>query len=192
MTFHSSDYENFLAQYSSRTEAISLLRQHRPYFELIPSLRRPEDSLITIPLPIVRLRHSHPSVSDAFKTISTRETLALPSDLAIIMCDPEWKIRLGAEIFLFIQRLDEDFSHLLSRWRRVQVLLDQEYEWVMPLKESYMFSEGADKIYPLFIIFEEKPLRIRKGLSGACLPFIIHSFQTSSVLENPEVTLNEF
>jgi hypothetical protein len=52
-----SDYEELLAEYSDRAGAIALLRRHRPYLELIPSLRRPEQSVISIPLPVVRLRH---------------------------------------------------------------------------------------------------------------------------------------
>ena len=55
MTSKKSDYEQLLAEYSNPLSAIALLKQHRPYLEAIPSLRRPEESLITIPFPIVRL-----------------------------------------------------------------------------------------------------------------------------------------
>ena len=40
-------YETLLAEYSCRQGAIELLRQYRPYLGLIPSMRRPEESLIT-------------------------------------------------------------------------------------------------------------------------------------------------
>ena len=36
-----SDYEASLAEYSNHTAAIALLKQYRPYLEMIPSLRRP-------------------------------------------------------------------------------------------------------------------------------------------------------
>ena len=38
-----------------------------------------------------------------------------------------------------------------------------------------MLNEGADKIYPLFVLFNESPERIRRGLSGAQLPFVIQT-----------------
>ena len=56
MSVSKSDYETLLAEYSSRSGAIALLQQYRPYLETLPSIRRPEQSLITIPLPVVRIR----------------------------------------------------------------------------------------------------------------------------------------
>ncbi|MBO1068768.1 MAG: hypothetical protein HEQ13_05030 [Dolichospermum sp. DEX189] len=47
----------------------------------------------------------------------------LPCDIAIIMCDPEWKIKTSVEILVFIHRPHEDFSDLLGRWRQSQVYL---------------------------------------------------------------------
>ena len=91
------------------------------------------------------------------------------------MCDPEWKIKMGAEILIFIHRPDEDFSELLTRWRQTQVLLDKDYEWLMPSRYEHILSEGVEKIYPLFVIFPETPQRIQRGLVGACLPFVIHT-----------------
>jgi hypothetical protein len=52
MTVQKSVYESSLAQYSNHLAAIALLKQHRPYLEMIPSLRHPCESVITIPLPI--------------------------------------------------------------------------------------------------------------------------------------------
>ena len=172
MSIKSSEYEGLLCQYSSREGAIALLKQYRSYLEMVPSLRRPQDSLITIPLPVVRIRHpqSSPPLLGA-----TREALQLPCDLAILMCDPEWKIKLGSEILVFIHRPGEEFSQLLSRWRQTQIYLDKEYEWVMPPQEQHMFSEGAEEICPLFIVFENTPARIKQGLSGACLPLLIQT-----------------
>jgi hypothetical protein len=89
------------------------------------------------------------------------------------MCDPEWKIKMGVEIFVFIHRPHEDFSDLLSRWRQTQVLLDKDYEWLMPPRYQHILSEGVDRIYPLFVVFPETPERIQRGLLGACLPFIM-------------------
>ncbi len=171
MSIQKSHYEELLAAYSQPAEAIALLKRYRAYLEMLPSMRRPEESVITIPLPIVKLRHSSPSAS-GHMTITTVESLMLPCDIAIVMCDPEWKIKTGREIFIFIHQPEEDFSDFLSRWRRTQVLLDKDYEWVMPPRYQHILSEGAAKIYPLFVVFEETPERIKKGLKGACLPFV--------------------
>ncbi|MGH1394181.1 MAG: hypothetical protein ACRAVC_09105 [Trichormus sp.] len=164
MAVQKSDYEASLAEYSNHQGAIALLKQYRPYLEMLPSLRRPDESLITIPLPIVRLRNI---------TTATTQAIRLPCDVAIVMCDPEWKVKTGAEILLFIHRPDEDFSDLLGRWRESQVFLDQDYEWLMPHRHSHIFSEGANSIYPLFILFSETSERIQRGLIGAELPFVI-------------------
>ncbi|MBD2616000.1 MAG: hypothetical protein RMY62_009700 [Nostoc sp. ZfuVER08] len=166
MTVQKSQYEASLAEYSNHQAAIALLKQHRPYLEMIPSLRRPDESVISIPLPIVRLRKTATTASQA---------ISLPCDVGILMCDPEWKIKTGVEILIFIHRPDEDFSDLLGRWRQSQVVLDNDYEWLMPLRHSHILSEGSDSIYPLFVIFSETSERIQRGLVGAELPFIIQT-----------------
>jgi acetone carboxylase gamma subunit len=143
MTVQKSHYEASLAEYSNHLAAIALLKQYRPYLEMVPSLRRPDESVITI-----------------------------PCDVAILMCDPEWKIKTGAEILVFIHRANEDFSDLLGRWRQTQVWLDNDYEWLMPLCHSHILSEGANTIYPLFVVFSETLERIQRGLAGAELPFV--------------------
>jgi hypothetical protein len=173
MSVKRSDYEALLSEYSSREGAIALLKQYRPYLEMIPSMRRPAQSLIPIPLPVVRIRHSKVDVEQSFSAVNHRETIHLPCDLAILTCDPEWKIKMGTEILVFIHRPGEDFSQLLGRWRKTQVYLDKDYEWLMPLREQHMLSEGAAKTYPLFILFETTPFRIKRGLAGADLPFLI-------------------
>jgi len=175
MPVKKSDYEATLAEYSNNIAAIALLKQHRPYLEMIPRLRRPDDSIITIPLPIVRFRSN--------ATTDTQIT-CLPCDVAIIMCDPEWKIKTGVEILLFIHRPQEDFSDLLGRWRKTQVLLDKDYEWLMPSRHSHILSDGANTVYPLFVVFTETSERIQRGLVGAELPFIM---QTSSFLLEEEI-----
>jgi hypothetical protein len=114
MTLQKSVYETSLAEYSNHLSAIALLKQHRPYLEMIPSLRRPGESVITITLPIVRIRDLE---------TKTSQTTSLPCDIAIIMCDPEWKIKTSVEILVFIHRPHEDFSDLLGRWRQSQVYL---------------------------------------------------------------------
>lgn len=165
-------YEEALAEYSEATAAIALLRQYRPYLEMIPSMRRPDESLITIPLPIVRLRGAIASSSEGVRVGQAGEILCLPCDVAILMCDPEWKIKTGVEIFLFIHRPEEDFSDLLGRWRHTQVHLSRGYEWDMPFRYRHILSDGADSTYPLFVIFEGTPERIKRGLKGAYLPFV--------------------
>ena len=162
-----------LSIYSSTLDAIELLRLHRPYLELMPSMRRSEESLITMPLPVVKLRKSQPMAGVPSGSINISEAMQLPCDVALLMCDPDWKIKTGREIFVFIHRPDEDLSDLLGRWRQTQVLLAKDYEWIFPLRYQHMLNEGADKIYPLFVLFNESPERIRRGLSGAQLPFVI-------------------
>lgn len=171
MSIQKSHYEELLAAYSQPTEVIALLKSYRAYLEMLPSMRRSEESVITIPLPIVKLRHSSPSAS-GHMTITTVESVMLPCEVAIVLCDPEWKIKTGREIFVFIHQPEEDFSDFLGRWRRTQVLLDKDYEWVMPPRYQHILSEGAAKIYPLFVVFEETLERIKKGLKGASLPFV--------------------
>ncbi len=168
------DYEILLCEYSQRKGAIALLKQYRPYLEMIPSMRRPAHSLITIPLPVVRLRLL--KATSESSTQFVRQAVQLPCDVAVLMCDPEWKIKLGSEILIFIHRPQEDFSGLLMRWRKAQVYLERDYEWLMPLQEEHMFSDRPEHIYPLFVVTEKTPLRIKKGLAGACLPFVVQKF----------------
>ena len=95
MTCKKSDYEQLLAEYSNPLSAIALLKQYRPYLEAVPSLRRAEESLIIIPFPIVRLRQPASNLCE-----KTTEARMLPCEVAILMCDPEWKIKTGIEIFI--------------------------------------------------------------------------------------------
>lgn len=168
-------YEELLAEYSNGDNAIDLLKQYRPYLEMIPSMRRPSESIISIPLPTVRIRESISPAQPGGFSATSGEVIGLPCDLAILMCDPEWKIKTGAEIFVFIYRPQEDFSDMLMRWRHTQVWLSHGYEWLMPLHYQDMLGEAADSIYPLFIVFEQTPERIKKGLRGAALPFVVHA-----------------
>lgn len=172
MAVRQSQYEELLAEYSDHIGAIALLKQFRPYLELIPSMRRPQESVITIPLPLVQIRHAAPSVETGKFTTDCNGLIRLPCDVAILMCDPEWKIKTGVEIFVFIHHPQEDFSELLSRWRQTQIYLNKGYEWLMPPRYRHIISESAEETYPLFVIFPETPERIAKGLRGACLPFV--------------------
>ncbi len=175
MSIKQSDYETLLAEYSTRHGAITLLKQYRPYLETLPSTRRPEQSLVTIPLPVVKIRQP-PSDGKLTSSSSLRATAtSIPCDLGILMCDPEWKIKMGTEILVFIHRPDEDFSQLLGRWRQTQVYLDRDYEWIMPPQEQHMLSEAAEQIRPLFVLFESTLDRIKQGLAGAGLPFVIQT-----------------
>jgi hypothetical protein len=167
MTIKQVQYESCLAEYANTTGAIALLKQYRFYLEMLPSLRRADESIITIPLPVVRLRQSKYDHSELTATATQ-----LSCDVAILMCDPEWKIKTGVEIIIFIHRPNEDFSDLLKRWRQTQVLLDKDYEWLLPSSYQHILNEGANKLYPLFVIFDETSERIRLGLQGASLPFV--------------------
>ena len=170
-----ADYETLLAEYSTRSGAIALLKQYRPYLEALPSIRRPEQSLITIPLPVVRIRKPELSAHNPLQGKTPRVATSIPCDLGILMCDPEWKIKMGAEIIVFIHRPEEDFSDLVNRWRQTQVYLDQDYEWLMPPNEQHMISEAAECINPLFVVFEGTSDRIKQGLAGAGFPHVVQN-----------------
>ncbi|GAB1538772.1 hypothetical protein NUACC21_14360 [Scytonema sp. NUACC21] len=174
MSVQKSHYESCLAEYSNIMAAIALLKEHRPYLEMIPSLRRPDESAIAIPLPVAHLRREG----------MTAEATRLPCDVAILMCDPEWKIKTGPEILIFIHRPHEDFSDLLGRWRQTQVLLDKDYEWLMPMHYKHILSEGTNSIYPLFVVFPKTSERIKRGCLGAGIPLIVISTSESLPEEN--------
>lgn len=184
MTGQHHQYEALLAAYCDRQGAIALLQQHRPYLSLVPSVRRPDESLIAIPLPVVRLLGRGDRQS-------TTETFILPCDVAILTCDPEWQIKLDAEIMVFIHRPGETFSELLLRWRHTQVYLDQEYEWLMPEAESHMVSNLPAQIHPLFVVFSTTPPHILKGLMGARLPFVRQESPASEPEPLPEILTTE-
>ncbi|MGI0489441.1 hypothetical protein ACN4EK_28840 [Pantanalinema rosaneae CENA516] len=183
MSTQRDHYEEALAEYSNASAAIVLLKQYRPYLEMLPSMRRPDESLITIPLPVVRLRGVAPVTGQTGISSSVSEATCLPCDVAILMCDPEWKIKTGVEIFIFVHRPNEDFSDLLGRWRHTQVLLNRGYEWDMPLRHKHILNEGAEALYPLFVVFEDTPDRIKRGLKGAYLPFVTRSQMEMEVEE---------
>jgi hypothetical protein len=174
MAIQQAHYEEVLAECSDQLGAIALLKQFRPYLEMIPSMRRPNESVITIPLPLIRVQSSEGATPSSGRNTS-REAIHLPCDVAVLMCDPEWKIKTGVEIFVFIHRPQEDFSGLLSRWRQTQICLDKNYEWMMPDRHQHILSDGSDETHPLFIIFSETPERIRRGLRGAGLPFVVQT-----------------
>jgi len=175
MSVQQSHYEKLLADYSNHGDAIALLKQYRPYLEMIPSMRRSDESVITVPLPIVRVRCAASQNLQSGIVSPSRQAVRLPCDVAILMCDPEWQIKTGVEICIFIHRPDEDFSNMLGRWRQTQVLLDNGYEWMLPLCYSHILNEGEGKIYPLFVVFESTLERIKRGLKGANLPFVIET-----------------
>lgn len=173
MSVKQLQYEELLAEYSDHEGAIALLKQYRPYLEMLPSMRRPDESVITIPLPLIRVRQGFQEGSTGI--IAAGDVLRLPCDIGLLMCDPEWKIKTGVEIFVFIHRPQEDFSDLLSRWRHTQIYLDKGYEWLMPVRYQHIFSEGAEEALPLFVVFPNTPERIKRGLRGACLPMVLCS-----------------
>ncbi len=181
MAVKQAHYEWVLAECCDALGAIALLKQYRPYLEMLPSMRRPDESLITIPLPIVKLRQT--SALGGAGPSGVSEALCLPCDLALLMCDPEWKIKTGVEIFVFIHRPQEDFSALLGRWRQTQVLLSRGYEWDLPLRYKHILNEGAEKTHALFVVFDETPARIKRGLSGACLPFVVQAIEAEPEME---------
>ncbi|MGJ3250437.1 MAG: hypothetical protein ACFE0J_04805 [Elainellaceae cyanobacterium] len=175
MVVRRSQYEELLADYSDQRGLITLLKQFRPYLEMIPSMRRPDESLISIPLPLIRLRNASPALGPNSPSLAPGDVVRLPCEVAVLMCDPEWKIKAGVEIFILIHRPNEDFSDFLGRWRQTQIWLDKAYEWLMPPRYQHIFSEGTDETFALFVIFPETPERIRRGLKGASLPYVIQN-----------------
>jgi hypothetical protein len=163
-------YETLLAEYSNHEMAMLLLQQHRPYMEMVPSIRRSRESIMTLPLPAVKIRGSG--------------SVVLPCDLAYLLCDPEWKIKMGGEIIVLIQRPDEHFSELLGRWRQTQVILDCDYEWHRPNYYRQIMTEGSDRLYPLFVLYPDSDQRLARGLKGAYLPFVISNLLTNVPVEN--------
>ncbi len=172
-------YETLLATCSEYSGALELLRQYRPYLEVIPSMRRPKDSIVTIPLPGIRVRSPIQPAGHAGMHLSAGEAVLLPCDVALLMCDPEWKIKTGVELFIFIHRPNEDFSDLLMRWRQTQILLDRGYEWMLPARYQHLLSDEANVTRPLFVVFPDSPERIMRGLQGAGLPAVIYSTSIS-------------
>ncbi|NJM98716.1 MAG: hypothetical protein HC800_17565 [Phormidesmis sp. RL_2_1] len=170
-------YEERLADCCHYDGLLAVLMQHRPYFEALPSVRRPETSMVAIPLPNVRSRET----SETAGIVNVHYRIRpLPCDVALMMCDPEWKIKTGIEIVLFIQRPGEDLSDLLSRWRQTQVELGQGVEWLLPRKHKHLLAEGTEEPHPLFIVFtaaegelSAQEDRIIRGLTGASLPVAI-------------------
>ncbi|MDA0265589.1 MAG: hypothetical protein O3A14_01250 [Cyanobacteria bacterium] len=174
-------YETLLSTCSDYAGAMALLRQHRPYLEVIPSMRRPQDSIVALPLPNIRIRQPVQMAGSTGVAVSAGTAVSLPCDVVLLMCDPEWKIKTGVELFILIHRPQEDFSDLLMRWRRTQILLDGGYEWFLPARHQHLLSEGADTLRPLFVVFPESPDRILKGLKGAGLPTVVYADPTDDL-----------
>ncbi|WP_121968146.1 hypothetical protein [Leptolyngbya sp. BC1307] len=177
-------YEELLADCCHYEGMLSVLKLHRPYFEALPSVRRPQESMVTLPLPNIRSRE----VAEMGGVIDTSYRIRpLPCDVALMMCDPEWKIKTGIEIVLFIQRPGEDLSDVLSRWRQTQVELGQGVEWLMPRRHKHLLAEGTETPHPLFVVFTPEvgeifapEARIIRGLTGAGWPVVQWAIAPSS------------
>ena len=106
--------------------------------------------MVIIPLPNVRSRE----VTEINGQLDTNYRIRpLPCDMAVMVCDPEWQIKTGIEIVLFIQRPGEGFSDLLQRWRQTKAELGQGVEWMMPRQHRHLLSEGTETPHPLFVVF---------------------------------------
>ncbi len=162
-------YEEVLVRFSDPGQATYLLRQYRPYLETVPSMRRPTESLIPIPLPIAQVQRS-PSREHPRQPNVT--AVQLPCDLVFLMCDPEWRVKTDVEILIFIHRPGEFFADLLNRWRQTQVLLQRGYHWEMPLHHQDIFNEGAERRLPLFVLVDYSNSRMRRGMQAAQLPHV--------------------
>ena len=45
----------------------------------------------------------------------------------------------------------------------------------MPPLYIHILNEGTNTIYPLFVVFSETPERIKRGLVGSDIPFVVQS-----------------
>ncbi|MGK7888161.1 MAG: hypothetical protein AB4042_02440 [Leptolyngbyaceae cyanobacterium] len=183
MAIQQSQYEELLATYTDHQGMLELLKQERSYLAMLPSMRRPQQSLLTIPLPIIKVREAAPSGLSNASALSPGDAVQIPCDVVVLMCDPDWKIKTGAEIFVFIHRPHEDFSSLLGRWRQTQLWINKGYDWLMPWHYRHIFGEGAEESHPLFVIFPDTPHRIQRGLDGAELPYVI---ERTSLATDPD------
>jgi hypothetical protein len=165
-------YETLLSVCTDHEGALDLLKRHRPYLEAVPSMRRPDESVITLPLPNIRVREAV-SLNPHIPSIAPGSVVTVPCDVVLLMCDPEWKIKTGVEIFVYIHRPQEDFSDLLTRWRHTEIMVDRGYGWLLPQKYSHLLNDGTDRRFPLFVVFPETPDHILQGLRGAGLPAVV-------------------
>ncbi len=179
MAIEPHPYETLLALCTEYQGALALLGQHRPYLEFVPSMRRPQDSIVPLPLPNARVRQPPDEGAGPLVT--------LPCDLALILCDPEWEIKTGVEILVFIHRPQEDFSQILRRWRQTEVYLDGGYSWALPEPHQHLVNDGCDRAYPLFVVFPTSPDHIKQGLRGAGLPTVCFPFPPSGQGLSPEL-----
>ena len=53
----------------------------------------------------------------------------------------------------------------------------------MPQYYRHIVSEGAEHLYPLFVLFNQTSDRIKRGLTGAHLPFTLAPAHQTSVDE---------
>ena len=53
--------------------------------------------------------------------------------------------------------------------------------WFVSHSSAYRYSEGAETIHPLFVVFDQTPERIKKGLKGACLPMVVQSYRPALI-----------
>lgn len=80
---------------------------------------------------------------------------------------------------------------MLGRWRQCQVWLDKSYEWVMPYRYKHIYSDEAEAVHPLFVLFDETSDRIQRGLMAAGLPFVVESFSAGNEDELAETAILE-
>ena len=78
MSIKQSDYETVLADYSNREGIVSLLGQYRQYLEMIPSMRRPSDSVIAIPLPLAKVQNLRTLEGDNLSQMCLNEVTPIP------------------------------------------------------------------------------------------------------------------
>ena len=122
--------------------------------------------------------------------IDTRYRIrSIPCDIALMVCDPEWQIKTGIEIVLFIQRPGEEFSDLLRRWRQTQVELGQGVEWLMPRQHRHLLSEGTEVPHPLFVVFTPSELESFRDNQTTDIDFLVMANDAADDIENRSVSI---
>jgi hypothetical protein len=48
----------------------------------------------------------------------------------------------------------------------------------MPHRYRHIYSDEAEAVHPLFVLFEETPELIQRGLMAAGLPFVVESLDS--------------
>jgi len=86
------------------------------------------------------------------------------------MCDPEWKIKTGVEIFCLHSSSPRRLFGLLGRWHKPS-FARQRLRVANAPRYKHILSEGLTPSI-LCSLSLKRPEQIKQGLHGAYLPFV--------------------